>query len=254
LMRQIWIDTDIAMGMPSHAPSRDVDDGWAVASLLRAAAVGKVKIVGISVCDGNTDAAMAFGCLQSLLRVMGIDNVPIIAHDAAAISMAALQSGAILLALGPLTNIADALAIDPALAQRAALITVGGVVNRWNFRRRLSDLNIRRDPHAAAIVHSAFIDCRRMPLDVIDRLTIDAVRMDRIGASGAVGDYLANHSLRWLRGAKWRHSRTAFPVWDLVAALAAMDALHSAQYDVQNRLTTFDASDAWRVVESLLAG
>jgi inosine-uridine nucleoside N-ribohydrolase len=253
-MRRIWIDTDIAMGLPLDAPSRDVDDGWAVATLLCAAAIGKVRIAGISVCDGNTDAVTALECMQSLLRVMGIDNVPVIARDDAATSIAALQSGTMLLALGPLTNIVGALAIDPVLAQRASLITVGGVHNRWNFRRRLSDLNIRRDPHAAAIVHSAFIDCRQMPLDVIDRLTIDQARMDRIGASGAMGDYLANHSRRWLRGATWRHGKAAFPVWDLVAALAAIEALPGAQYDVQNRLTAFDTSEAWRIVESLLAG
>jgi inosine-uridine nucleoside N-ribohydrolase len=223
-MKRIWIDTDIAMGMSLDAPSRDVDDGWAVAILLCAATIGKVRIAGISVCDGNTDAVTALECMQSLLRVMGIDNVPVIARDDAATSIAALQSGTMLLALGPLTNIVGALAIDPVLAQRASLITVGGVHNRWNFRRRLSDLNIRRDPHAAAIVHSAFIDCRRMPLDVIDRLTIDQARMDRIGASGAMGDY------------------------------AAIEALPGAQYDVQNRLTAFDVSETWRVVESLLAG
>jgi inosine-uridine nucleoside N-ribohydrolase len=254
IMQRIWIDTDIAMGMSPRAPSRDVDDGWAVASLLRAATIGKVEIAGISVCDGNTDAASAFCCLQSLLRVMGIDSIPIVASDAAAKSIAALQEDGVLLALGPLTNIANALAMDPALAQRTSLITVGGVLNGWNFRRRLSDLNIRRDPRAAAMAYSTFADCRRMPLDVIDRLTIDTARIDRIGTSGAVGGYLANHSQRWLKGATWRHGRAAFPVWDLVAALAAMDALPGARYDVQNRLTTFDVSEAWRVIESLLAG
>jgi inosine-uridine nucleoside N-ribohydrolase len=253
-MRRIWIDTDIAMGMPPHAPSRDVDDGWAVATVLRAAMISKVEVAGISVCDGNTDAATAFECLQSLLRVMGVDSIPIIARDAAAKSMAALQKSVVLLALGPLTNISNALAIDSALAQRTSLITVGGVLNGWNFRRRLSDLNIRRDPRAAAMAHSTFADCRRMPLDVIDRLTINVARIDRIGASGTVGHYLANQSQRWLQGAKWRHGKAAFPVWDLAAALAAMDALPGARYDAQKRLTAFDASGAWDVVESLLAG
>jgi inosine-uridine nucleoside N-ribohydrolase len=252
-MRRIWIDTDIAMGMPLEAASRDVDDGWAVATLLRAASLGKAEIAGISVCDGNADAATALGCLQSLLRVMGIDSVPVIACEAAAKSIATLQEGTVVLALGPLTNIANALAMDSALARRTSLITVGGVLNGWNFRRHLSDLNIRRDPSAAAMVHSTFADCRRMPLDVIDRLTIDTVRINRIETSGVTGRYLAHHSRRWLKGAKWRHGRAAFPVWDLVAALAAIDALPGAQYDVQNRLTTFNVSETWRVVESLLA-
>lgn len=253
MMKQIWIDTDIAMGTPLDGPSRDVDDGWAVATLLRAAAIGRAEIAGISVGDGNTDAVTALDCLQALLRVVASNNIPVIARDDAAKSIAALKSDTLLLALGPLTNIAGALAIDPTLAQRATLITVGGVRNGWNFRRRLSDLNIRRDSRAAVIVHTAFAACRRMPLDVIDRLTIDAERMDRIETASATGRYLAHHSRRWLSGAKWRHGRTAFPVWDLVAALAAMDALPGAQYDAQNRLVTFSVSQTWRVVESLLA-
>ena len=253
-MIQIWIDTDIAMGMPLDSPARDVDDGWAVATLLRAAAISKIEIAGISLCDGNTDATTAFDCLQSLLRIMGLESFPVTARDDAAKSIAALPNDTVLLALGPLTNIANALAIAPALARRSSIITVGGVLNRWNFRRRLSDLNIRRDSHSARTVHSAFPDCHRMPLDVIDRFTIDKVRIDRVGTAGVVGGYLANQSQRWLKGAKWRHGRMEFPVWDLVAALAAMRTLPGAQYDAQKRLTAFDARGAWEVVEALLAG
>ena len=175
----------------------------------------------------------------------------------AAKSLAEVRDGTLLLALGPLTNIADALTLDAQLAHRTSLITVGGVRDSWNFRRRLSDLNIRRDPHAAAIAHAAFGDCRRMPLDVIDRLTLDAARMNRVEASGKLGRYLANHSRRWLNSAKWRHGRSAFPVWDLVAALAALDEFADntghIKYDAQNRLIDFDIDAAWYVVESLLA-
>ena len=255
IIKQVWIDTDIALGAPQGkgVPNRDVDDGWAVASLLRCAALRKVQVAGISVCDGNTDAETALYCMKSLLDSMPEVNVVVIERNAAAQFIAELKEGTMLLALGPLTNIANALTINPDLPGTVSLVSVGGVLNKWNLRRRISDLNVLRDPKAAEIAHAAFADCRHMPLDVIDRFTLDVKRMERIAASGALGQYLASHSQRWLRSAIWRHGKRAFPVWDLVAALAALDALPGAQYDTQRRLTDFNVDAAWDAVESLLA-
>ena len=249
---RIWIDTDIALGTPRGAPKRDVDDGWAVATVLMAAARGWVEVVGISVCDGNTDAHTAFQCMQSLLKVSGMGMLNVVERDGAAQSMARLHSGVTLLALGPLTQVAQAMRINPALPRSVALVSVGGVLNSWNIRRCLSDLNVLRDPAAAAAVHGAFVNCRRMPLDVIDRFILDAKRMRYFAASGAVGSYLASHSQRWLGGALWRHGRRAFPVWDLVAALVVLDALPGARFDACQRLIDFDVEEAWQVVTSLL--
>ncbi len=252
-MKRVWIDTDIALGAPADGPNRDVDDGWALAAMLRTAKQGDVDILGISACDGNIDAITAFKCAEALLQALEQSGTSIVSRVSAAQSMAKLERGTILLALGPLTNIAGALALDCDLANRVALVSVGGVLNRWNVRRRLSDLNIRRDPIAAALVHKAFANCRQMPLDVVDKLTLTFERMEQIRMSGHVGCYLAEHSQRWLNSAKWRHGKREFPVWDLAAALAAIDALPDAQYDARNRLIGFDVDGAWSVVESLLA-
>lgn len=126
--------------------------------------------------------------------------------------------------------------------------------NFWRWRRRLSDLNIRRDPAAARAVLGAYRDVRLFPLDVVERLMLDRTRLTRIGASSAVGRYLQRHSERWLAGAWLRHGRAAFPVWDLVATLAAIDALPDAQFDASQRLVRFDAQAAWGHVESIIAG
>jgi inosine-uridine nucleoside N-ribohydrolase len=250
--RRLWIDTDIALG----ATRGDVDDGWALAALIRAAerSKGRIKIVGISACDGNTDAATAFDCAARLLTAMQQNHLLLVPRAEAAAHIARLGTGSQIVALGPLTNIATALDIDATLATRSSVVTVGGVLHWTSFRRRLSDLNISRNRHAATLVHENFLHAQRYPLDVIDQLKLDVPSMARIAHSGAAGMYLARHSARWLRGARWRHGRAAFPVWDLVAALGAIDQLPDATFDHTNRLIAFDAARTWAHVESLLAG
>lgn len=258
-IQQIWIDTDNALG----AHHGDVDDGWALATLLCAAERRQTYIAGISVCNGNTDAATAYRCTRDLLAMLGANTIPLVLPGDAAVAIAALPSTSLILALGPLTNIAEALVIDPALGRRTSLITVGGVLNCWNIRRRLSDLNIYRDRQAAVIAHAAFTHCRRFPLDIIEHLTLDATRMERVASKGSLGNYLASHSQSWLRGARWRHGwwhgwwqlnkPAAFPVWDLVAAMAAMEQLPGARYNRANQLTHFDVDATWHIVENLLA-
>jgi inosine-uridine nucleoside N-ribohydrolase len=253
--RRLWIDTDIALG----AARGDVDDGWALATLIRAAkrSEGKIQIIGISVCDGNTDAATALDCAKQLLMAMQQTQLPLVPRAEAAAQITRLVAGSQIVALGPLTNIAAALDIDATLAKRTSIVTVGGVLRWTSFRRRLSDLNAHRDRNAATRVQGAFPHIQRYPLDVIDQLKLDAPLMARIANSGAIatslGEYLAQHSARWLRSARWRHGRAAFPVWDLVAALGAIDQLPGAAFDDANRLIAFDAPLTWAHVASLLA-
>ncbi len=60
--------------------------------------------------------------------------------------------------LGPLTNLALALAIDPDLPKRVPrLVVMGGAVNgRGNVSRATSEFNVHFDPEAAAVVFEAW--------------------------------------------------------------------------------------------------
>jgi inosine-uridine nucleoside N-ribohydrolase len=246
-MAGYWIDTDIALGA-SHG---DVDDGWALAVLVREVLARQGKIYGVSVCAGNTDALNAERCVRDLLGAMHI-TLPQFTSSEAAGAVARVPDDTWILALGPLTNIAAALTIDPHLGGRTRLGIVGGVLDKWRIRRCLSDLNFRRDRNAVNTVLAAFRDVRQYPLDVVDRLTLDGPRMQRVGAASELGAYLAQHSARWLRRARWSHGRAAFPVWDLVAALDACGLLVAATFDVQQRLTGFDVEASWRNAEAAL--
>jgi purine nucleosidase len=249
--KRIWIDTDIAMG----ASKGDVDDGFALAAVLCAARAmpAQAKIVGISVVTGNTLATTAAVCVESLSLKFGALEPAALMPEAAAKAIAQLLPTTVVLSLGPLSNVAAAINQNPALARHVSVYWVGGVLRPWSIRRRMSDLNVRRDPLAAQLVTKTNSFARQFPLDVIDQLTANAAQLQRIAATGDIGRYLADTSQRWLRYAWLRHGVAAFPVWDLVPALYALDRLPEATFDDKNRLVHFDPKAAWREFEALLA-
>jgi len=250
-MISVWIDTDNALG----AERGDVDDGLALAALLCVARQRGVHIAGISVVDGNTDAATAHRCTRELVAKAEFE-VPVVEMRGAAAAIAALPPGSSLLSLGPLTNIAAALRLQPQCSQHLELRMVGAVRRGWRYPMlMLSDLNQRTDPPAAQFARSArWRALRILPLDVIRALRIDRAALDRMAEAGPLGSYLRTHCERWLARAAWRYPRLrSFPAWDLVAALDALGLLSSTQFDTARcMLVEFDASHALETFHSLL--
>lgn len=247
----IWVDTDIALG----AARGDVDDGFALAAVARAIRHDPVRwrLAGVSAVAGNADAITAQRCARELLLECGIDYHPL-AGLAAAEAIASLPDDASLLALGPLTNVAHALRLDPHLPRRVELRVVATVRDR---RRHpllgFFCLNFRRDPQAARdVMRARFSNLRIFPLDVISRLRVGRRQLDQLATHPPLGAYLARHSRRWLRQAPWRYATLRFPAWDLVAALEALDALPGARFD-GSFLTSFDPRAAWEAFAGLIA-
>ncbi|MEM2849820.1 MAG: nucleoside hydrolase [Candidatus Bathyarchaeia archaeon] len=67
----------------------------------------------------------------------------------------------VIVSVGPLTNIALALASNPWIADKARLVMMGGY-----FSRQIAEYNIRRDPEAARIVFESGIPLTMVGLDV----------------------------------------------------------------------------------------
>lgn len=247
----LWIDTDNALG----APRGDVDDGLALAAVLRAARQGRVHIAGISVVHGNTDAVTAAHCTRALVAAADL-QVPVLDMEHAAAAIAHLPAGTSLLSLGPLTNIAAAMRMNRDCSARLDLRMVADVREAWRHPILvLSDLNQRTDPPAARNVRAArWRTLRILPLDVIRDLRIDRAALDRLAAGSGLGQYLSTHCERWLARAAWRYPiRRAFPAWDLVAALDALGLLPQPQFDPATRmLTSFDVAGALRIFHELI--
>jgi purine nucleosidase len=248
--RWLWIDTDLALG----APRGDVDDAFALAAVVRAGGgTADWSLAGVSAVAGNTDAATAARCARALLAALDA-AVPVIEQAQAAAALAALPTGASLVALGPLTNVAAALSLDPSLPARIDLRVVGGVRHPWRHPvYALSDLNLRRDRAAARAVLAAPLERRLFPLDVVQALRVQPEDLERLASLEPAGAYVAHHSLRWARRSRVRNLGRGFPAWDLVAALDAVGRLPGARFE-GGRLASFDAAAAKDAFFGLFAG
>ena len=240
----LWVDTDLALG----AARGDVDDGFALAAVVRAA---PERLLGVSAVGGNTDAATAHECARRLLEELGADCARVSEAEAPA-ALAALPAGSSVLAIGPPANLIRAARLDAGFPARVGVRVVGRVQRRWRHPLLpLFDLNLRGE--AGRVFWSlAFRERHVFPLDVVRRLRIDAGDLDRLAGAGRAGAYLARHSRRWLSRAPLRYLSRSFPAWDLVAALDAVGRLPGARWTRDGVLTGFDVAGARRAFFELL--
>lgn len=118
-------------------------------------------------------------------------------HAVDAIIDAAATGPITLCMLGPLTNLAMALAREPALSGSIdEVVLMGGGFFEGGNVTPAAEFNIYVDPHAAASVLDAGIPVTIMPLDVTHQVLASAKRIDRFDRMGThVGSVVAD----WLR-------------------------------------------------------
>jgi inosine-uridine nucleoside N-ribohydrolase len=213
----VWIDTDNAAG----SPRGDVDDAFALAALLRSG----LPVAGISSVTGNTSEARAdrnnrvvgdlCGYRGPYLRGVQAGNVPDRIDRAGDLR----QGGPLrFLALGPLTNLAAIL--DRPLSEA---VLVGGNLNSrgkwppwWPH-----EFNLTKDREATRAVFASGLPLTIVPLDVARRLRAGPRELRSL--EGPLGDFLRRCSARWSRRSLLRRGSRRFPLFDLVAALWAID-------------------------------
>lgn len=222
-MTPIFIDSDNAI----EARAGDVDDAFAVAALL----LSRCPVAAIGAVAGNTSAREAIEGNREIARLCGFEG-PLLrgkergesGPSEAARWLAATTGRIRVAALGPLTNVADALLLDPSLAERIdELVLVGGnraSVGRWPPLWPW-EFNLWKDRAAAATVFSSRVPLTIVTLDVAKRLMVRGRELDAL--RGEAGGYLRDRSQRWLRRARLLKLRDAFPIWDLVAAMLLVD-------------------------------
>ncbi len=97
-----------------------------------------------------------------------------------------------LVPVGPLTNIATALALDPELPELVAGVAImGGSARRPGNVTPVAEANIHKDPEAAAAVFRAPWPIVMAGLDVTMDVILTAEHRDRLAAGGEAGRYLA---------------------------------------------------------------
>ena len=181
-----------------------VDDTVALAYLLASPAV---EVVGIGTVSGNTSAAQAARNTLDLLHLAGHDSIPVAlgahdhidhpygggaawvhrengiggvqipradrepdARDAAQllVDLSHEYEGRLhVLTIGPMTNLAHALDLDPSLPTRVAEVTtMGGAAMVPGNISPVAEANVYNDPQGAAALLGADWDVTLVPLDV----------------------------------------------------------------------------------------
>ena len=218
----LFVDSDNALG----SPSGDIDDAIALAALLRSG----TPIETLASVFGNTSATLAQRNTHALARLCGYTGAclsgaasPRSPLSEAAHRLADGTDGRTILALGPLTNIAQALALEPGLGERIGeLICLGSNTTSlgrwpplWPF-----EFNFTKDRAATRRVFDAVARIRVVPLDQARRLRLRFADLERI--EGELGRYLRLHARRWFRRARWLKQQSTVPIWDLVAVMALL--------------------------------
>ncbi len=199
-----------------------IDDAMALAYLL---ASERVDLLGVGSVSGNVPAAVGAANTLDLLALAGRDGIPVAVgaqdflasafHGGAThvhgengiggvqlpgadrkpesesaaemiVRLAHAHPGELrIVAIGPLTNLALALRLDPAIARLVHDVTImGGAALVPGNRTRVAEANISNDPEAAAEVFAAGWFITMVPLDATMESTIESDDRDTLEASG----------------------------------------------------------------------
>lgn len=128
----------------------------------------------------------------------------------------------VIVAVGPLTNVARAIELAPAtMARVKRLVVMGGAVLVPGNITPVAEFNFYVDPYAAEKVMGAGIPTTLIPLDVTQRVRLHA-RQVATGASGPRGNLerLARHFIKQGFGGRWQTE--GMPMHDPLAVAAAL--------------------------------
>jgi purine nucleosidase len=248
---RLWIDTDPGC---DDTATQDVDDCLAIAAI---ALSGTPRVAGISTVFGNVSRERADASLSRLIRLwpgVGQASTPApvpgarrnqdCADNAAAAALGAAldREPLVVLALGPMTNIACMLADRPSRAERLVRVVAvmgarpGHVFHPSEDRSAqavlwhgpiMRDLNVQLDPESVASVLQSGAPLTLVPYEVAREVEIHSDDLDRLAERGALGSEVAEQARPWL--SMWQRviGREGFYPFDLfaVAQVLRPDAL-----------------------------
>ncbi len=166
--------------------------------------------------------------IPALRAVAARASNPVVAGDAPHL-LAKLLSGGhayTILETGPLTNIADALRIDPSIKRNIRrLYVMGGAVRvAGNVEQKGHDgsaeWNIFNEPQAAADVIRSGVPITLVPLDATNRVPLTRPFIERLAAQSSLASQLAAQT--WRLAANQQGTGTYY-FWDPLTAAALVD-------------------------------
>ncbi len=121
------------------------------------------------------DRRHAVRFLIQTVNTEAVSKVPAPLNDASGKTLRELFEPVTVCCIGPLTNLAVALATEPTLAEQIRIVLMGGMIGE----RRL-ETNIAADPEAAKLVFSCGADIIMVGLDVTLQCVLTSEQLERI--------------------------------------------------------------------------
>ncbi|RBM06873.1 nucleoside hydrolase [Streptomyces sp. PT12] len=252
-VRRLVLDTDVAMG----APGSDIDDGFAIAL---AVADPALRLELVTTVDGNTDVDSATALAVELLHRLGRGEVPVVrgaagpladpwrpreraadvlerfghrrpapgrAAEALVRHITASPGEITLVAIGPLTNVATAMLLEPRIARDVReIVVMGGYFTGHQGNVRVpGEFNIWADPEAARIVLRSGARLRLVGLDVTYQVRMSRDQAAELASDGGdFGRFAGECGLAWIETLRHRYpgsaTRDSFHLHDPLAVAA----------------------------------
>jgi purine nucleosidase len=241
---RIWIDADAGCGA---GPRVDADDCLAILYLARRRGL---EIAGLSTVFGNAPLEVTDRKARELARILALEGaaeLPVhrgadeaLGTGAPAPSAAqraieeALAAGPLtILALGPLTNVATALAGRPDF--RGNVERIVAVMGRrpghifhplegsghgmlFGHGPVFRDFNLVQDPETTGLILAMDIPLVLVPYEAARELEVEARHLDQMRSVGVAGRWVAERARSWLEYWESGIGRSGFFPFDLVAA------------------------------------
>lgn len=209
-MIDVWLDVDVAAGIPN----RDVDDALA---LIQAFHSPELRIRGVSAVYGNAPLEDGLPIANELAYRFGPANLEVdrgaaVADDlgerteAVDAMAASLREGKMtILALGPLTNVGSLLMLHPELHARIdRIVIVAGRRPGQHFTYpnaggyNVRDFNFENDPHSMQVLLESDIELVYAPWEVSSHLWITPDDINALRADGPTGKWIAEKAQGWI--------------------------------------------------------
>ncbi|AEV33867.1 Inosine-uridine nucleoside N-ribohydrolase [Owenweeksia hongkongensis DSM 17368] len=218
--KQVWIDTDLSVGMErENRPGYcDVDDGYAILQLMKAE---NIDIVGMSSVFGNTPLKNAHPLCEMMNTEFAKGKIPTYRGGAEKIDLANVQSNPavdalaealknqklIIMAIGPATNVGLLLLKYPELKDQIeeVVLVAGRRTAQSNFAignkgRNAGDANFDKDVASFEVMFQHGVAVTLAPFEISNKVWLTQKDLDMLAKSDDAGNqWIAKESQHWLQ-------------------------------------------------------
>lgn len=224
----VWLDVDTATGVG------DVDDGLMLIQVFHSP---ELHVRGLSVVFGNTSLERAVPIAKEIVRKFGPAELSVVAgaatHDqlgeqtdaVSAMAAALEEKPMVILAVGPVTNVASLVMLHPELQDRIESIVMVAArrpgqkfVSSERQKRPHPDANFDHDPEAMRVLLDTKIPLVFAPWEVSSKVWITRDDLATLRKTGGSGAWIAETSVYWITGWELAITNKGFNPFDTLAA------------------------------------